>query len=408
MGKGGKGNQKSKALAKGKFAMKTLPKGKAKAKAKTKTRAGSSKDTPLTKGKQKNALNKKALDDLGELSLKERIKKATEGAETAEEAVLALKKQLTPKEQQSAWSKMKTKMKNDPAEAKKVENMSKKEIGIYATMCLLKAEAPKFMALKQELNSGVSLTKGETWESELQMLQKFTREELELHLASGRVKWRADPWTGGCYQYQDQGDIKKTSTVTHSNAYAWGQEYEAENEEAWDSHFTKDLSSHLLELEGKGKGKALTKGKPASKGRGKGKARGQPQLALEDGDPNGDDDNDDKTEDQEWSTCLTKARKARDLLVSSQANLQEDMAKAASCQRLSKGTKKDADTLLSKAQAMEKKCKDLLLKGKKALSLTKAKGLIQDATTLSKELKDQKKEISVVANKAYSKAGTAK
>ena len=94
--------------------------------------------------------------------------------------------------------------------------------------------------------------------------------------------------------------------------------------------------------------------------------------------------------------------------MSSQANLQEDMAKAASCQRLSKGTKKDADTLLSKAQAMEKKCKDLLLKGKKALSLTKAKGLIQDATTLSKELKDQKKEISVVANKAYSKAGTAK
>ena len=111
MGKGGKGNQKSKALAKGKFAMKTLPKGKAKAKAKTKTRTGSSKDTPLTKGKQKNALNKKALDDLGGLSLKERIKKATEGAETAEEAVLALKKQLTPKEQQSAWSKMKTKMK---------------------------------------------------------------------------------------------------------------------------------------------------------------------------------------------------------------------------------------------------------------------------------------------------------
>ena len=96
---------------------------------------------------------------------------------------------------------------------------------------------------------------------------------------------------------------------------------------------------------------------------------------MEDGDPNEDDDNDDKTEDQEWSTCLTKARKARDLLVSSQANLQEDMAKAASCQRLSKGTKKDADTLLSKAKAMEKKCKDLLLKGKKALSLTKAKGL---------------------------------
>ena len=57
---------------------------------------------------------------------------------------------------------------------------------------------------------------------------------------------------------------------------------------------------------------------------------------------------------------------------------------------------------------MEKKCEDVFPKGKKALSLTKAKGLIQDATQLSKELKDQEKEISVVANKAYSKAGTAK
>ena len=405
MGKGGKGR---KALTKGKSAMKTLAKGKAKAKA----RAGSSKDKPLTKGQQKNALNKKALANLGQLSLKERIKKATEGAETAEEAVLALKQTLSPKEQQSAWGKMKTALKNDPAEAEKVNKMSKKEVGIYATMCLLKAEAPKYMACKQELNSGVSLTKGETWESELQMLQKFTKEELELHLASGRVRWRADPWTGGCYQYQDQGDIKKTSTVTQSNAYAWGQEYEAENEEAWERHFSKDLTNHLLELEGKGKGKTLTKGKAAlTKGKGKGKGKGKPaQLALEDGSPNDEDEEEDeeKTEDQEWSTCLTKARKVRDLLVSSQANLQEEMAKASSCQRLSKGTKKDADTLLTKAQAMEKKCKDLLLKRKKALSLTKAKGLIQDATQLSKELKDQKKEISVVANKAYSKAGSLK
>ena len=107
-------------MTKGKSAMKTLAKGKAKAKA----RAGSSKDKPLTKGQQKNALNKKALENLGQLSLKERIKKATEGAETAEEAVLALKQTLSPKEQQSAWGKMKTALKNDPAEAEKVNKMS--------------------------------------------------------------------------------------------------------------------------------------------------------------------------------------------------------------------------------------------------------------------------------------------
>lgn len=66
---------------------------------------------------------------LGELSLKERVQMATDGAETAKEAAQELKKTLTPQEQQSAWGKMQTAIKNDGEEEEKVAAMSKKEKG---------------------------------------------------------------------------------------------------------------------------------------------------------------------------------------------------------------------------------------------------------------------------------------
>lgn len=110
------------------------------------------------------------------------------------------------------------------------------------------------------------------------------------------------------------------------------------------------------------------------------------------------------TEEEEWATCLSKARKSRDLLVSSPANLEEEMSKAASNQRLSKGTKKDGGQMMVRAHNIEKKLKELLLKQKRPMSLTKAKDLIKDATQAAKDMKDMKKEVSVVAHKAQPRA----
>ena len=174
--------------------------------------------------------------------------------------------------------------------------------------------------------------------------------------------WPLVEWSGG--QTHGQGDATNTKTrgasrkpvvspiATHMLG---GGNMKLRMKKLGTATSPRTPASTCLELEGKGKGKALTKGKPAlTKGKGQRQRReAQPLLALEDGNPNDeDDDNDDgKTEDQEWSTCLAKARKARDLLLSSQANLQEDMTKATSCQRLSKGTKKDADTLSTAQQS---------------------------------------------------------
>lgn len=398
-----------------------LSKGK-KALTKGKKQSGSSTDKKkkaLSKGKAKPkamkkvkaTINKQKLKALGSLSLHERVKMATEEAETPEEAAATLKETLTAQEQQSAWGKMKTKLKNDPEEASKVAKMSKKEVGLYATLCLLQEKAPKFMAAKQELTSGTSLTKGETWESETQMLQKFTKDELQMHLASGRILWRADPWTPNCWQYQDQGDIKKVSTVAYNNNWAWGQEYSNGDEEQ--KHFSTDLSTHLMRLEGKGKGKAaLTKGGgKGGKGGGKGKGKTPELLAIEDGDPGDDDPTDpppEQTQEQLWNQCLTKARRARDQCMQAASNLEEEVKRASNTGRLSKASKKDAEVLIQEAEDYEKKFKDLLLKKQKWGSLTKAKNLIAEASSKCKELRDEKKEIGVIANKAYSRASTKK
>ena len=49
----------------------------------------------------------------------------------------------------------------------------------------------------------------EKWMTAKDVSQKFTDEELQMHLQSGRVIWRDDPLTWGCYEYLDKGDCEK-------------------------------------------------------------------------------------------------------------------------------------------------------------------------------------------------------
>ena len=100
---------------------------------------------------------------------------------------------------------------------------------------------------------------------------------------------------------------------------------------------------------------------------------------------------------------LEKIRKARDQCVQAASNLEEEIAKANKTGRLSKASKKDAEALVHEAHEFEGKFKEILLKKDKAMSLTKAKGLIAEATAKCRQLKDEKRELSVLANKTFSK-----
>ena len=147
----------------------------------------------------------------------------------------------------------------------------------------MKKEAKKFQRWTQTLNAQTSVGQREVWTSEAKLVKEHGREEFDAHVASGRIRWRQDPWTYGVYNCWDQGVCWKESLVQEQTSYSRGQEYLAEqaDDEPWDALGNKDLQGHLTDLQsgGKGKGKlALPKGKGKGKGKGKNEV-----LPIEDG-----------------------------------------------------------------------------------------------------------------------------
>lgn len=98
-------------------------------------------------------------------------------------------------------------------------------------------------------------------------------EDLEKHLASGRVSWRKDRRTWGIYEYLDNDDYERKITGTKQQEWSHFQEFQMEgsDEDVWGKQFDKDLQRLLLDHT-PGKGSASL-----AKGSGKGKGKGQSQ-----------------------------------------------------------------------------------------------------------------------------------
>ena len=117
--------------------MKTLPKGKGTlskgSKGKGALSKGSKGKKALAKGSfdksQKKKPTKKTLEQMGEVSLKERVEMATKGSATAEEACQKLRDSMTEKEKQSAWGKHQTFLKANPEEKEKMNSCPKRTKG---------------------------------------------------------------------------------------------------------------------------------------------------------------------------------------------------------------------------------------------------------------------------------------
>ncbi|CAL1164245.1 unnamed protein product [Cladocopium goreaui] len=287
------------------------------------------------------------LAQLGKLTLDEKVKKATEEANTAEEAAIVLKDSLTKDESAKLWSKHKTYLKGKEEEKEAHEQLGKKEKGLEVVLWFLKHKKGVFFHTETSKEASETLTKGEKWVSEHKMLQDFSKDEFEQHLASGRVKWRSDPWTPGIYQYCDQGDLTKQVQLKKKHKVTVGQEREmddAEDEKEFMSYWGKGSLASMQEAEVafKGQGPALTKGKgqgALTKGKGSrgSKGRGREVLAIEDGNPNDtEDDKDKKTPEEQWAECLTKAQKSKEHLRVAVGNLEEALEAASQAGRTSK------------------------------------------------------------------------
>ena len=388
----------TKPLVQGTFAMKTISKKSKGNRHSLKKGAGSSTDKKPSK---KNALNKKELAKLGKMSLAEKIDKAAEDAQCPEEAAKGLRKMMTKQEHSQAWSKHNIHMRSkSKKEQKEFHSLSKGEKGMEVAMYLLKSNVPKFMHWKESLGQSVSLDKREEWKSETQMLEQFGEYELQLHIESGRVEYREDPWTAGVWNYRDKGDLVKRTRVTKSKEWSRGQEFEAEEEDEleFDEMMDVDATTHLQRARAWGKGKkALSKGF-GKKGGGKAKGKGS-QLALMDKER----EEEVPTEEEEWKGLLAKAKRAKDHMAAAKADLLDAIQEAEKSKRLTKASKKDSETVCQKLVEQEKMVKVVLVK-RETMKLTKAKEIMVEAAAALKACKDEAKELRAMANKAGSKA----
>ena len=379
----------------------------------TKTSGGKTKSLKKDKG-----LTKEKLDQLGSLSLDEKIRAVAENAETEEEAASALQQSMTKAEKNKCWSKHNTHLKNHPDEKKALEKATKTEKGLASALFLLRKEGKKYLSVKSKVSAEETLQKTEEWETEKEMLQKFTDQEFQRHLASGRVVWRQDPTTWDCYEYCDTKKFKKTVNVGRKKQWEEGQEYEptAEESASYSGLYNQAMGLQgdalasldslgkgfdLAKGKGKGKGKETGTGKGRGKGKGKTTGQGKAQLAIKDGQVESQEEEEEEPEETEKET-LKKVKKARDACTSALSNLELALHKAQD--QLSAKGKSSAEVLQDELRSHLSQLKEVLLS--KAMDKEQLKNTLQEVAASVKAGNKECKELNQLANKAESVAAS--
>lgn len=405
--------QKAQPVKAKKHSLKLTALQKAKAKSSSKKPATSNPGQKKKSLEKDKGLTKENLEKLGSLSLEDKVKAVAETAETEEAAAEALQKAMTKAEKNKAWSKHNTWLNHNPGEKEALQKATKAEKGLASALFLLRKEGKKYLSVKSKVTAEENLQKTEEWETEKEMLQKFSDEEFKRHLASGRVVWRNDPTTWDCYEYCDTKKYKKTVNVGRKKQWEEGQEFEpTEQEEAsysglynqamglqGDALASLDSLGKGFDLaKGKGKGKEVSKGRGRGKGRNTGKGKPQEQLALEDGKVEEEEEEEEETEKE----TLKKVKKARDACTTSLSNLELALQKAQD--QLSAAGKSFAESLQDDLRSHLSQLKEVLLS--KALGKEEMKKLLKDAAAAVKSGNKECKELNHLANKAESVAAS--
>ena len=348
------------------------------------------KKTPPARGSKTTPLKKGNLKKLGQLSLKDKMKKIAEEQDDEMEAAIVLRDEMTAAEKNSSWQKHAAHLKKpgNEAEKKEFEESSKKDKGLKTALYLMRTEAAKFCSVSKQTSLENSLCKKEKWLSEKQALDKWGRTDLDKHLESGRVTYRQAAGTSDVWEYMDTQEYTKAITGKHSKNWLQAQEFEQkpEEEDAWDKLLGKDLMGLLSE-------QCHGKGAPA-KGSGKGNTknkRNTPQPALEDMSP-----------EEQLHEGLKKMKKTKELVVSTCANYEEALEKVKKCHYLSKPALKEKEQTLKALQGALDNLKKHLAKGDK-LKLEKAKEVLVDTLKLLKDAKEDAKELVQISFKTQSK-----
>ena len=322
------------------------------------------------------------------MSLKDKMKAAAEGAEDPNAAAIVLHESMSKLEKSKAWSKHQAALKHGSKEEQAAYNdMSKKDKGIAAAAFLLEKEGKSYMTALKKVSVGEKVTKTDDWQTELQMLAKFTKDELELHLQSGRVVWRECPSTWGVYEYKDTQDYHREVTTNRNKEWQQGVEYDPleEDLEKFMDLFTKDCHSLEVDDHPKGSGKSSGKGK----GLGKGKTKNNSNKNVPE----------DKLDSLE--KVMKACKTARNMVASTQSDLEVALEKAkAKLNKVGRASAEDALKKLGKAIGDLKN----MLSGKNSKDIKSMKKKLMDVAQVAKDAKDETRELKSLGGRAMSTA----
>ena len=323
-------------------------------------------------------------------TMQEKVKAAAEEADgDADHGALVLHQSLSKLDKSKLWAKHQASLKGNTALEKAHAQLGKKEKGIAACKWLLEKEGKQFLHASKKVTVGEDVSKLDNWETELQMLTRFTADELKAHLSSGKVIWRECPYTPNTYEYKDlQNWQRKVSTGRHKE-WQSGIEYEPDEYDLEKFMELFDNDCHALSVEdGLGKGTASSLGKGQTS-LGKGQAKGGRGRNKGKGRKDEEEEPDEDPHEKLAKACRT----ARNMVAATMSDLEEALEKADSqLTRKGKTTANDLSKQLGKALQKIK----TLLTGKSKLAEDPVKGQLLEVAALVKTAKDETKKLQAV------------
>ena len=335
------------------------------------------------------------MEQLGTMSLREKIEKIGEEKDDEVAAGHALLQAMTPAEKSRSWSRHQTHLNKRGHEEEEAafQALGKREKGLQTAVWLMKQNTPRYFNVQQEVKASQELTKKEKWYSEKEALDKWGESDLWKHCDSGRIRWRECSTSAGVYEYTDTMDFTKKIRGTKATSWTEGQEYgehDAEEEE-WDRLLGKDLHSLMLEgslAKGGGKGKASVKG-------GKGKDKGKPNSTEEE--QKGKANKGllallDMPAEQQMEEGAKKMKKLKETLHTQSGHLQEKMDLVEQMDYFTKGAWAEKKAMQKTLEKMQQKVKKIFNQGEKA-SLDDIKTCLQEGVALMKNVREELKGV---------------
>ena len=371
----GSRDSKAKAKAKGK----AMPKSKAKAKAKAKAMALSAKSLA-------------ALTDLGgneAMSLDDKIAALrasveANGAANAAPGAAA----LTRLDRSKIWQKAQIEMKKNLALKADYDAASEQGKVAQSKVLLAWTLDPScghmYSDMTQTISNIRSVEKTVKWISQKQADDKWSPEELESHLNSGKLTARECPQTPGVWEYRDNFDVaskQRIEKTMQNQAHTSNVHHESDAHDEWNELFAgvdmnggENLIRQIESLEvkfGKGKGKAGSSTDVVGKGKGKNKKLPSLPAPAVEKDP--------------VDVAIAKCKQAIALVDKTDLNLNEDMNAMAKSPYMTPKIKSTFLTYMDKLAAAKKRLRSDLLKAKD-LNIDQLKDTIGNQIAVVKEV----------------------